>query len=225
MFKGLSATDLHPTFRSDLIAFTAIPSEKASLLAETMVADAKELSPTPISTLANVVSKRLGIPLEQARSSVRVARSFAVRLAKTDEDPTNLVDDLLSMELITPSAKDAFLRMLNILRQSRTELTGRENRQKNMLGGGYHLTGWGVYTDFRIAFDKYDISDVDLDNYQPTITGLIPIVSLELETKLGEKEETIVLRLSEADLAKLETALKVARLQLTTMQKYAHGGK
>jgi hypothetical protein len=224
MFKGLAATDLNPNFRVDLVALSMIPAPLVATLAELLVEDSKNLTPTATSSLAKEVSKRLQVPFDQALSLTRAGRSFAVRLARNDDNSDYVADDLIEMQVVPPISRDVFVTFLTALRLHRAELTGRANRQGAVIGGGYHLGRWAVFTDYRVAFDRFDITDVDLETYQPSVSGLIPVVTLELELHMGDDEKTIALRLPEPDLVKLEQALKVARLQLAAAQNQFSGG-
>jgi hypothetical protein len=181
--------------------------------------------PTPTSTLSKSVSEKLGVPATQATSLARVARSFAARLGRTDDNPAFVSDDLIQMQVIPPTSRDVLLKFLTILRQHQAEFSNRTIRQRTVSGGGFHLASCSVFTDYRVAFDKFEIDDVDLDTYRPSVTGLVPVVTLELEIHAGDEEKTIAIRLPEDDLARIEQVLKIARLQLAVAKKQIPGGR
>jgi len=225
MFKGLTATDVHPTFRMDLAVLPTLSPEKSAALAAVLVEDTNNLAPTSTALLSKLVSQRLGVPAQEAKSLTRLAKSFAIRLGHNDDNPAFVADDLIEMQVIPPTSRDVLLKLLTSLRQHQTEFANRNTRQQTISGGGYHLGSCSVFTDYRVAFDKFDVNDVDLDTYQPAVTGLIPTVTLELEVHEGDEEKTIAIRLPEVDLARIEDVLKVARLQLAAAKKQFQGGR
>ncbi len=225
MFKGLTATDIHPTFRTDIASFVTLPLEKATALAQVLIDESRSQAATSAASLSKTISQKLDIPTTQSASLGRAGRSFAIRLGRNDDDPNLIVDDLVEMQVVPPTGRDALLRFLSALREQRNELSNRNIRQQTILGGGYHLASISVFTDFRLTFDKYSLSDINLESYQPIVTGLVPVVTLELEMhSKGEKEKTITLRLPEPDLVRIEEMIKVARLQLNAAKKRLSAG-
>jgi hypothetical protein len=227
MFKGLIATDFHATFRTDIAAFVPLSPDKAAVLAEIVIEDARNVVAASTSVLSKIICEKLGVPTRQSISLARAARSFSARLGRTDDEPGLIVDDLIQMQVIPPTGRDALLKFLTVIRQQRNELTKRLARQVAVFGGGYHLGDCSVFTDYRVAFDRIDPNDVNLDTYEPTIAGLVPMVTLVLEIhQAGEEEKAIALRLAETDLVKVEESLKLARLQLAAAKKrLAAGGQ
>lgn len=223
MFKGLTATDIHPTFRTDLVTLGALSVDDASKLAQILVEDSRSVGPTSTAALANAVSQKLSVLKGQATPLARSARSFAIRIGRRDDNPASVVDDLIQMQIVSPTGRDALLKFLTVLREHRDELSGRTTRQQMISGGGYHLGGYSVFIDYRLTYDKFDLDDVSLDTYQPQVTGLVPVVTLELEIHHADEEKTFAIRLPEDDLVKMEQALKLARLQLAAAKKRVPG--
>lgn len=220
MFRGLTATDFHATFRMDIAAFAPLSQDKGAVLAEIIIEDARNVVAASISTLSKIICEKLGVPTKQAASLARAARSFSARLARIDDEPGPVVEDLIQMQVIPATGRETLLKFLTTIRQQRNELTKRLARQGAIFGGGYHLGDCSVFTDYRVAFDRFDRNDVNWDTYQPTIAGFVPMVTLVLEIhQVGEDEKPIALRLAETDLVKIEDALKVARLQLAAAKK------
>jgi hypothetical protein len=219
MFKGLTSSDLNVNFKMDVASLAQLPAGSAVALADLLVQDSKALTPTASVDVSKEVGKRLAVSSELAASLTRAGRSLANRLGRADDDPVLIADDLVETQVVLEANKKVLTQFLSGLRSHRADLTGRANRLAVITGGGYHLANWSVFTDYRLSFDRYDIGDVDLDTYKPTIAGLIPVITLELNLHMGEEEKSIAVRLSEPDLVKLEQSLRVARLQLTAAKE------
>ena len=209
MFKGVAATDIHPTFKADLITLASLPVEDGSMLAVMTADDAREIPPTSVSALSKKVAQKFGLPSEQATSLARVARSFGSSYARRDDDPAGLADDLVAMQLIPASSRDVVVRFLTTLRPHAKDLMARSARQQATIGGGYHLQSSSVFTDFRAAFDRFDVTDVNLATFEPTVTGFVPVVTLQLDLHNGDDSKTVIVRLPESDLTILEETLKL----------------
>lgn len=185
-FSGITSADLNPTFRADVATLAQLPSSTTSGIATLFLEDSGKLVPSSSASFAKDLSKSLALSIDQSVPVARAARFLANRIARIDDDPALIVEDLVGMQIVPATSKEALISFLVPVRERRTDVTARSNRLQLIAGGGSHISSMSVFTDYRVAFDKYDVSDVDLDKYQPTITGLIPIITLQLEVHLAK---------------------------------------
>lgn len=216
--------DLQPSFRADMVQLSLLPELSLTVLADILLEDAKQQSPTRISTLASVITKELGVPEEQSRALARGGRSIASQLAKADDKPADVADDLVSLQIVPQEKRQGIYNFLVAIQRERSHFVARASRLGVSFSGGYHLASVSVFSELRAVFAESEISRNDIEKYVPVLLGLLPAVTLQLDLHGGDEDsKSISLRLSEVDLTDLENALKKARLQISELKKKSQG--
>lgn len=218
LFKGLSLGDLSRRLRRDLSLLTSLPESKIEVFGRevveavnkgTLVQDGR-VSPASRKAL----SQSLSIEQEDVDSLTRFAAYFGARIGETRDTASNLADDVIEITGAASDKRQEIQSFFSLLGKVAGEFSKQKQQVESTVGGGHHLHGLTVYPEFRVWTPEVDRHSMSPEDYKPTILGFVPGVTLELELHDGENDTVISIRLDEDDIATLEKALKLGRMEL-----------